>query len=41
MLSKSLADFVCSYFAILDFVRRQPMFCAIMDQNLILPVSIT
>ena len=40
VLSKSLADFVCSYFAILDFVRRQPMSCAVMDQNLILPVSI-
>ena len=38
--SKSLADFACSYFAILDFVRRQPMSCAVIDQNLILPVSI-
>ena len=30
----------CSYFAILDFVCRQPMSCAVMDQNLILPVTI-
>ena len=40
VLSKSVADFVCSYFAILDLVRLQPMSCAVMDQNLILPVSI-
>ena len=38
--SKSLADFACSYFAILDFVRQKPMSCAVIDQNLILPVSI-
>ena len=40
MPSKSPANFVCSYFAILDFVCRQPMSCAVMDQNLILPVTI-
>ena len=38
--SKSPANFVCSYFATLDFVCRQPMSCAVMDQNLILPVTI-
>ena len=40
VLWKSLADFVCNYFAILDFVRRQTMFCSVMDQNLILAVPI-
>ena len=40
MPSKSPANFVCSYFAILDFVCRQPMSCAVMDQNLILTVTI-
>ena len=38
VLSKSLADFVASYYS--GFVRWQPMSCAVMDQNLILPVSI-
>ena len=37
-----VVDYLCHqsqflfYFAILDFVRRQPLTCAVMDQNLIL-----